>query len=67
MAMERSLLRLPNVEARTGYRRSSIYAKIRRGEFPSPVALGARAVAWPSDAIDAWIAGRIAKSDKAST
>lgn len=55
-----TLLRLPEVKARTGLSRSSIYAYIARGEFPRSVALGARAVAWPSLAISAWIDARIA-------
>jgi prophage regulatory protein len=38
-------LRLPQVKQRTGYSRSSIYAKIALNEFPAPVNLGARAVA----------------------
>lgn len=56
------LLRLPEVRARTGLSRSSIYAFIARGDFPAPVSLGARAVAWPSDAISAWIAARVASA-----
>jgi prophage regulatory protein len=56
----RRLLRLKEVQHQVGLGRSAIYDKIKRGEFPSPVSLGARAVAWPSDAIDAWIDERIA-------
>jgi prophage regulatory protein len=55
-----SLLRLPAVIERTGYRRSTLYQKIKRGEFPAPIALGPRAVAWPSEDIDRWINERIA-------
>ena len=58
------LLRLPAVIARTGYSRSSLYALIQKREFPAPVSLGRRAVAWPSDEIDQWIADRIAQSRK---
>jgi prophage regulatory protein len=58
------LLRLPAVIARTGYSRSSLYALIQKHQFPAPVNLGPRAVAWPSDEIDAWIAERIAQSRK---
>lgn len=54
-----SLLRLPVVRARTGLSRSSIYARVAAGTFPRPIAIGPRAVAWPSDAIDAWIGERI--------
>jgi len=62
--MAQSLLRLPQVMQRTGYSRSSLYALISKGEFPAPCPLGARAVAWPSNEIDDWIAQRIAKRHK---
>jgi prophage regulatory protein len=52
-------LRLPQVKQRTGLSRSSIYAKIPRGEFPSPVNLGGRAVAWIDDEINQWISDRV--------
>ncbi len=58
------ILRRRQVEARTGLSRSTIYLRISRGEFPAAVSLGARAVGWPSDAIDKWIADRIAQSRK---
>ena len=64
--MAQSLLRLPAVIQRTGYSRSSLYALISKGEFPASVALGARAVAWPSDEIDKWIAERIEQSRRSS-
>jgi prophage regulatory protein len=57
--MAQSLLRLPAVVARCGYRRSSIYSLIRRGEFPAPVPLGPRIMAWDSDEIDDWIRQRL--------
>lgn len=60
-----SLLRLPAVKARVGLCRSSIYARVAEGTFPAPVSLGARAVAWDSRAVDAWIADRIANGPKA--
>lgn len=59
-----SLLRLPKVRERVGLCRSSIYARIAQGTFPPPVSLGARAVAWDSRAVDAWIAKRIAEASK---
>jgi len=55
----RRLLRLKEVLHRVGLQRSAIYLKIKLGEFPPPVRLGARAVAWPSDVIDAWIDSRV--------
>lgn len=56
------LLRLPQVEAATGYKRSTIYRLIKEGKFPAPVSLGARAVGFPSNEIQEWIETRIAES-----
>lgn len=53
------LLRRPTVEALTGLSRSGIYDRIRRGEFPAPVSLGASAVAWVESEVNAWIQARI--------
>lgn len=53
------LLRLPEVEARCGIKKSTIYALMKRGEFPACVQCGARAVAWPESRIDGWIAARL--------
>jgi prophage regulatory protein len=53
------LIRRPAVEGMTGLSRSSLYDKIRRGEFPAPVSLGASAVAWVESEVNAWIQTRI--------
>jgi prophage regulatory protein len=53
-----TFLRLKQVKAATGMSRSWLYAAIRRGEFPAPIPLGARAVAWDSAAIADWQAAR---------
>ncbi len=58
------LLRLPQVQERTGLSRSSIYAAIKRSEFPAPVSLGRRSVGWPSNLIDQWIEDRIIASQQ---
>ncbi|HQD57907.1 MAG TPA: AlpA family transcriptional regulator [Candidatus Competibacteraceae bacterium] len=57
-----SLLRLTEVESRTGLRRSAIYKRIELNEFPRPVRLTAKAVAWPASEISAWIQARITAS-----
>ncbi|WP_213804782.1 AlpA family transcriptional regulator [Granulicella sp. dw_53] len=57
-----SFLRLPQVKQRTGLSRSSIYAKISLGEFPAPVNLGARAVAWIDAEVQEWISDRVKAS-----
>lgn len=46
------LLRRPEVEARIGLSRSSIYAMMDRGEFPRPRRIGQRAVAWDEAMIE---------------
>ncbi|MFT5870835.1 MAG: prophage regulatory protein [Paracoccaceae bacterium] len=51
-------LRRPAVEAATGLSRSSLYAMIDAGEFPRPIRIGKRAVAWPQSAVEAWLATR---------
>ena len=61
-----ALLRLPQVEARTGYKRSSIYRLVAAGEFPAPVKLGERASAWLESEISSWIAERVRKSRAAT-
>jgi prophage regulatory protein len=54
------ILRLPQVMARVGLSRSSIYLGISRSEFPRQVRLGARAVGWLQSDIDEWVRHRVA-------
>ena len=56
------LLRLPEVKRRVGLSRSSIYAKVQRAEFPAPIGLGGRAVAWLEIDVDTWIGDRVRES-----
>ena len=51
------LLRLPEVKAKTGLARSTIYRDIQNGSFPRPVKLG-RASAWPDNEVREWLAER---------
>ncbi len=55
----RRFLRLPDVKRACGYGRTSIYMKMEAGEFPKPYPLGARAVGWLEEDIDAWIDSRV--------
>lgn len=48
------LLRCPEVLERTGMPRASLYKKIAAEEFPRPIPIGKRAVAWLESEIDAW-------------
>lgn len=58
-----TLLRLPQVKARTGLSRSEIYRRVSSGDFPAPVKLGERASAWPEYEVAAWCEARIAARD----
>ena len=55
-------LRLPEVLARTGLSRSTVYVRLDEGRFPRPVSLGGRAVGWIESEVDEWMRERIAES-----
>ncbi|MEP1471956.1 MAG: AlpA family transcriptional regulator [Halieaceae bacterium] len=57
--MTNRLIRLPQVEAITGYKRSSIYRLVANNEFPAPVKIGKRASAWVEDEVYDWVTVRI--------
>jgi prophage regulatory protein len=61
------ILRLPAVRAKTGYPTTTIYDKMKRGEFPRPVELGPHAVGWVESEIDAHLRELIAKRDRVSS
>ncbi|MBD1229010.1 helix-turn-helix transcriptional regulator [Xenorhabdus griffiniae] len=61
-ASKENLIRLPEVQRRTGYSKAWIYKLIRNGEFPKQVKLGSRSVAFIESEIDNWIAKRIEES-----
>ena len=63
--MKRTILRIPAVKLESGLSRSTIYLRIAQGLWTKPVSLGARAVGWPSDEIEAINSARIAgKTDE---
>ena len=47
-------LRLPEVVARCGYSKPSVYRLVKEGKFPAPRKLGERAVGWLEGDIEAW-------------
>ncbi len=57
-----SLLRKPQVIARTGIPKSSWERGVRQGYYPRPVKIGKRAVAWTSTSIDKLIADLTAQA-----
>ncbi|WP_348685914.1 helix-turn-helix transcriptional regulator [Aeromonas bestiarum] len=69
-----TILRRLKVEERTGLSRSTIYAKMRPNPkrpgdydptFPKPVSIGAKAVGWIEEEVEAWLIAQIQKSRKA--
>jgi len=57
-----NILRLPAVTQRTGLSRSTIYLRISKREFPSPISLGGRAVGWLEEDIESWLQEKIVTS-----
>jgi prophage regulatory protein len=62
--MAETLLRRPAVEARTGLSRSTLYDWMKRGEFPHPVKLGSRLVAWRESDVAVWLDSRETKAQR---
>ena len=62
--MVTKMLRLPEVKARTGLSRSTIYLRMSKGQFPTTVSLGDRAVGWIEIEVNAWINRHIEASGK---
>ena len=56
---EAALLRLAEVEAKSGFKRAHIYNLMKKRQFPQALRLGVRAVGWDSIEIDQWIAERL--------
>jgi prophage regulatory protein len=57
-AVERRILRLDEVEAKSGFKRAHIYNLMKAGKFPRAIRLGIRAIGWDSLEIEQWIAER---------
>jgi prophage regulatory protein len=51
----KKFLRLIQVRERTGLSRTTIYRKIAAREFPRPIHLGSRAVAWVEADVIQWM------------
>ena len=62
--MSKTILRMPSVQAESGYSRSTIYLRISQGLWTKQVTLGPRCIGWPANEVAALNAARIAgKSD----
>ena len=60
--MSNSLIRLTEVQRRTGYSKAWIYRLLKEKRFPSSIKIGSRAIAFIESEIDEWINQRIAES-----
>lgn len=60
--VEHRILRRPDVERKTGFKRAHIYALIAQGKFPKPIKLGVRAVGWDSLEIERWLLDRVSQA-----
>jgi len=57
------LLRRREVLARVGLSQTSMYEQIAAGQFPAPIPIGQKAVAWLESEISEWVELRIAMRD----
>ncbi|OZC35912.1 AlpA family transcriptional regulator [Marinobacter vinifirmus] len=58
------LIRIKEVMNRTGLARSTVYKYISENNFPKPIKLGSRAVAWVESEIEGWINDVIHERDR---
>ena len=58
-----NLIRRPEVEARTGLSRSTLYDWMKRGDFPLPLKLGTRIVAWRESDVADWLDSRATRAN----
>jgi prophage regulatory protein len=56
-------LTMPDVVAKVGLKRATIYALAKQGLFPSSIKLGSRLSAWLEDQVDDWLRERVAQGD----
>lgn len=55
----RRIMRLPQVQAATGFGRAWIYELMSEGKFPKARKIGARAVGWDSQEVEQWVSDRL--------
>jgi prophage regulatory protein len=60
-----TFLRKPDVLKLTGFKRTRLAEAVSAGEFPRPVKIGERAIAWRESEVASWQAQRIAARDAA--
>lgn len=63
-ASNEKLIRFRDLRKSIPLSRSTIWRKVRDGQFPSPIRIGKSAVAWLSSDIQQWIEHQVAISRK---
>ncbi|MCM7107102.1 helix-turn-helix transcriptional regulator [Enterobacter cloacae] len=53
--MSQSLIRLSEVQKRTGYSKAWIYRLLKEKRFPQSVKIGSRSIAFVESEVDEWI------------
>ena len=59
--MTRRFLRLPEVIARAGFSRSTLYRELSFGRFPKPIQISENTVAWLESDLEDWIDSKLEK------
>lgn len=54
------LLKISEVEHETSLHRATIYRRIAAGDFPPPIKVSERRVAWPLAVVESWKAEQLA-------
>lgn len=60
--MQQSLIRLSEVQRRTGCSKAWLYRLMSQQRFPTAIKIGSRSIAFIESEIDEWINQRIAES-----
>ena len=60
------LLRLPRVLELIPLAKSTLYAEVAAGRFPSPIKIGSQATAWVESDVKRWIDEKIEQSQAAA-
>ena len=50
--MSKKMLRAPEVMARTGWSRVTLWRRVRDGAFPPPVEIGVNMIGWPEEEVE---------------
>jgi prophage regulatory protein len=57
--MKSRLIRIDTLTQMIGLSRSTVYNLIRSNQFPQPIKIGDRAVAWSESEVEDWISNKI--------